>query len=129
MSRAPLAFVYDRCASRRMRARTELDMRLTGCHAHADRMGWVLAGHWIDLGDHAMGTHRPQLGTLLDTMRAEAGRREVLCLIHTWGRLASDDTHRQVLQRRIVEAGGWTATTFGETDRRSVRAALVGRQA
>ena len=126
-SPAPLAFVYDRCTSRGLRARHELDMRRTGCHTYADDKGWVLAGHWVDLGEYAMSTRRPQLGALLDAMRAEAGRRDVLCLIHTWGRLATDDTHRQQFQQRIIEAGGWTVTTFGETDRHSARAALAGR--
>ncbi|MEU9498269.1 recombinase family protein [Streptomyces sp. NPDC048196] len=125
---APLAFVYDRCTSRGLRARDELDMRLTGCHAYVDSMGWVLAGHWVDLGADAMNTHRPQLAALLDSMRAKVGRREVACLIHTWGRLATDDTHRQQLQQRIIDAGGWTVTTFGETDRHSAHAALVGRR-
>ncbi|MFG3113350.1 recombinase family protein [Streptomyces sp. NPDC048197] len=127
--RAPLAFVYDRCTSRGVRARDELDMRLTGCHTYADGMGWVLASRWVDLGAEAMRTERPQLAVLLDAMRKERGRREVLCLVHTWGRLATDDTHRQLLQRRIVEAGGWTCTTFGESDHHSARAALVDRLA
>ncbi|REK90418.1 hypothetical protein DY245_10440 [Streptomyces inhibens] len=124
---APLAFVYDRCASR---AHIDVDMRLTGCHSYADGMGWVLAGGgpWLDRGPDALTHHRPQLAAMLDRMRAEAARREVLCLIHSWGRLATDHTHRLVLQQRIIEAGGWTSTTFGESDRDSARAVLVGRQ-
>lgn len=124
---APLAFVYDRCAGR---AHRDVDMRLMGCHAYADGMGWVLAGGgpWLDRGADALTHHRPQLAEMLDRMRAEAARREVLCLIHSWGRLATDHTHRLVLQQRIIEAGGWTNTTFGESDRNSIRAVLVGRQ-
>lgn len=121
---APLALVYDRCASR---SRRELDMRLTGCHAYADRMGWVLGGRWLDLGDHALGTERPAFGGLLTSLRSEAARREVLCLVHHWGRLDEDATHRLSLQQRIAEAGGWTSTAFGESDRRS-RAALMGSE-
>ncbi|MCZ1006313.1 hypothetical protein O1L68_05635 [Streptomyces lydicus] len=122
---APLAFVYDRCASRS--ARRQLEMRLMGCHAHADRMGWVLAagGPWRDLGPRPC-PHRPALGDLVAAMRAETCRRPVLLLVHDWGRLATDDTHRQRLQQRIVEAGGWTATTFGESDEPAARAIAAG---
>ncbi|UQA91416.1 recombinase family protein [Streptomyces halobius] len=110
----PLAFVYDRCASR---SRRQLGMRLAGCRHYADRRGWALAGHWYDLGDDALSAHRPQLAALLSAMRAEAEHREVMCLIHTWERLAADATHRRLLQQRVIEAGGWTVTTFDESDR------------
>lgn len=127
---APLAFVYDRCASRSPRPKRELEMRTMGCHAYADGMGWVLAGGgpWLDSGPDALTHHRPRLAAMLDLMREEAARREVVCLLHNWDRLATDHTHRLVLQQRIIEAGGWSATTFGESDRHSVRAVLVGRQ-
>ncbi|MGW7492220.1 recombinase family protein [Streptomyces sp. NPDC054786] len=121
---APVAFVYDRCATR---SRRELEMRMAGCDGYADRMGWVLAGRWIDRGDDALAKQRPQLGALLEAMREEAGRREVLCLVHNWGRLSADGTFRLALQARVVEAGGWTETTFGESDRRG-RMLLVGRR-
>ncbi|GAA2309815.1 hypothetical protein OHT20_06535 [Streptomyces caniferus] len=127
-AQAPLAFVYDRCAS--SRTRRDLDMRLLACQAYVDRMRWVLAGRrWLDLGAHALGTHRPAVAALTEAMRAEAGRRPVLCLVHTWGRLATDDTHRLQLQQRIIEAGGWTVTTFGESDEHAARAITAVRQA
>ncbi|MFH9248253.1 recombinase family protein [Streptomyces lydicus] len=124
---APLVFIYDRCASRNHQ---DLDQRLTGCHTYVDRMGWVLAsgGPWLDRGADALTTQRPQMTVLLNRMRAEAARREVVCLVHTLGRLATDYTHRLVLQQRIIEVGGWTCTTFGESDRHNYRAVLVGRQ-
>ncbi|RXS79251.1 recombinase family protein [Streptomyces sp. TM32] len=121
---APVAFVYDRCASRSYR---QLEMRMIGCDGYADRMGWVLAGRWIDLGEDALTTHRPQLEALLIGMREEAARREVLCLVHNWGRLAADESYRLAQQARIAQLGGWTQTTFGESDRRG-RTLLVGRQ-
>ncbi|MGW8396330.1 recombinase family protein [Streptomyces lydicus] len=123
---APLVFIYDRCASRNHR---DLDMRLVGCHTYVDRMGWALAGRgpWRDLGPDALSTHRPALATMAEAMQEAAGHREVLCLVHTWGRLATDETHRLVLQQRIIEAGGYTLTTFGESDRHTLRAVLVGR--
>jgi hypothetical protein len=121
---APVAFVYDRCVSRSYR---QLEMRLIGCDGYADRMGWVLAGRWIDLGEDALTAQRPKLGALLDAMHEEAARREVLCLVHNWGRLSADDSERLAFQTRVVEAGGWSATTFGESDRRG-RTLLVGRR-
>lgn len=122
--RAPLALVYDRCATRNQR---ELDMRLTGCHAYADSRGWVLAGRWLDLGDQALDASRPRLRALIEAVRIEVPRREVLCLVHNWGRLSNDTDERLEWQRRIAEAGGWTATTFGESDRRYVAALTEGR--
>lgn len=111
---APLAFVYDRCSARW--SQRHLDMRLMGCHAYADRKGWGLAGRWLDLGDNALSTDRPQLGILIDVMREAAPRRTVLCLVHNWGRLSADPVERLVLQKRIARAGGRAATTFGESD-------------
>jgi hypothetical protein len=110
---APLAFVYDRCATRSQR---ELDMRLVGCHAHADLTGWVLAGRWLDLGDHALSTDRPQFAKLVEAMRKASASRDVVCLVHNWGRLATDDAERIALQKRIADAGGHVATTFNESD-------------
>ncbi|MFH8573798.1 recombinase family protein [Streptomyces sp. NPDC017993] len=122
VERAPLAFIYDRCATR---SHQYLDMRLAGCHVYAARHGWVLRGRWLDLGDAALGQDRPQLDSLLEAMRAEAGRREVICLVHNWGRLAHAVEHRIALQQRIARAGGYSATTFDESDQRA-REALTG---
>ncbi|MFG2138067.1 recombinase family protein [Streptomyces sp. NPDC048650] len=127
VDRAPLVFVHDRCATRNHRDR---DMRLTGCHNWADSHGWVLAGRWLDLGDHALGAARPQLYSLIAAMRGESERREVLCLVHNWSRLAHDTDERLEWQRRIAQdGGGWTATTFGESDRRYRAAPAQARRA
>ncbi|MFE3646457.1 recombinase family protein [Streptomyces sp. NPDC059152] len=124
-TKPPLAFVYDRCASH---SRRQLGMRLAGCQHYADRMGWPLAGHWCDLGAHALTMHRPQLAALLTAMHAAADHHEVLCLVHTLDRLATDATHRQVLQHRVVEAGGRTVTTFDEPHWSAQDTALVRRR-
>lgn len=121
---APVAFVYDRCASRSVR---HLEMRMLGCDSYVDRMGWSMAGRWIDRGDDALTVQRPKLAALLTAMQEAAAERDVLCLVHDWGRLAADDTERLAFQTRIAKAGGWTATTFGESDRHS-RTLLVGRR-
>lgn len=121
---APVAFVYDRCASRFVR---HLEVRLLGCDSYVDRMGWSMAGRWIDLGEDALTAQRPKLVALLGAMQEAAAEREVLCLVHNWGRLSADDTERLAFQTRIVNAGGWSETTFGESDRRG-RTLLVGRR-
>jgi hypothetical protein len=121
-ARTPLAFIYDRCA---IHSRVQLDERLIGCHAYADRKGWVLAGHWLDLGDAAFDPARPQLGALLAAMRTAAPGREVVCLVHNWDRLAYDVQHRIAIQQRIALAGGYSVTTFDESDQRA-REALAG---
>jgi hypothetical protein len=120
----PLAFVYDRCASR---SRRQLHMRLEGCRHYADGLGWAIAGCWVDLGEHALAVHRPQLAALLTAMRTEAGHLEALCLVHTRERLATDTTHRLLLQQRIFAAGGRTITTFDESDQPTLSAILRGR--
>ncbi|MEU8995029.1 recombinase family protein [Streptomyces caniferus] len=121
---SPLAFVYDRCASR---SRRQLHMRLESCLHYAEGMGWAVADCWVDLGDHALAVHRPQLAALLTAMRAEADHHEVLCLVHTRERLAANTTHRLLLEQRIFAAGGRTVTTFEESGQPTLSAPLEGK--
>lgn len=115
----PLAFIYDRNATR---STTVLDQRLTGCQNYAKLRGWEIAGQWLDLGDNALSDHRPELARLIDAMQARARDREVICLVHTWGRLTHDADSRIRYQMRIAQAGGHTETAFAESDARSVKA-------
>ena len=52
-------------------------------------------------------------------MRTAASSREVVCLVHNWDRLAHDVQHRIAIQQRIAQAGGYSATTFDESDQRA----------
>ncbi|MEU8786197.1 hypothetical protein [Streptomyces sp. NPDC048637] len=70
--------------------------------------------------------HRPQLAALLTAMRAEADYREVLCLVLTRERLATNTTHRLLLEQRVLAAGGRTVTTFDESDQPTLSAILEG---
>lgn len=119
----PLAFIYDRNATR---SHAILDLRLEGCRTYARRHGWQVADAWIDRGDEALGSGRPRLTALLEIMRTQARIRPVLCLVHTWDRLAHDGELRIALQQRVAQAGGYVATTFDESDARA-HAVLVGR--
>ncbi|MFI0257770.1 recombinase family protein [Streptomyces sp. NPDC017056] len=120
----PLAFIYDRNATA---SSPYLNMRLDGCHNYAgQRRGWQVAGDWIDRGDHALDTERPEFGALLEIMRTQAGRRQVICLVHTWDRLSRAPEQRIALQQRVALVGGYCATTFDETDERA-HTVLIGR--
>ncbi|MEU7431101.1 hypothetical protein AB0B07_09620 [Streptomyces sioyaensis] len=123
----PLAHIYDRAASR---SRTFLDLRLLGCRNTAVRHGWEVAGTWVDLADAALDdlpAQRPEFMGLIAAMRTarESSGRPVICLVHNWDRLSRDGEHRTAFQRHVAGAGGWTATTFDETDQAS-HAAFTG---
>ncbi len=112
---APLAFVYDRNVTKTPGV---LDQRVAECCAYAHRRGWQVAGVWIDHGDDALTTERPEFTALVTKLRALAPCGPVICLVHTWQRLAYDGHRRLALQQRIAQAGGHCATAFGENDAR-----------
>ncbi|RSO22594.1 hypothetical protein DMH15_33080 [Streptomyces sp. WAC 06725] len=123
MTTPSLAFIYDRNATR---SHAILDMRLDGCRAYAGRRGWQIADHWVDFGDDAISRVRPRFAALLEIMRTQARVRPVLCLVHSWDRLAHDSALRSALQQRVAQAGGYCATTFDESDERA-HPILIGR--
>ncbi|GGX48230.1 hypothetical protein [Streptomyces noursei] len=111
----PVAFAHDRCV---VRCRRYLDMRLAGCRSYAERQGRTVAGQWLDFTAIALGTRRPRLTVLLDTMyEVTANEGALLCLVHSAERLPTDPGHRLVLLRRIAEAAGRIVTTFGGSGR------------
>ncbi|MET9294255.1 hypothetical protein [Streptomyces sp. NPDC003077] len=121
----PLAFIYDRNATFNHRL---LDMRVDGCRNYAERQRWDIAGTWTDHGDDALSNgHRPAFQSLLRRMLEVSRSRTVLCLVHNWDRYAHDRPSRVDFQQRVALAGGYTATTFNETDLGGV-VALVGKQ-
>ncbi|KOG53898.1 hypothetical protein ADK76_25785 [Streptomyces griseoflavus] len=48
-------------------------------------------------------------GPVLESMRTQARIRPVLCLVHTWDRLAHDGELRIARQQRVAQAGGYVA--------------------
>jgi hypothetical protein len=121
-----LAFIYDRCTTGH---RELLDHRLAVCREYAAERRWDVAGAWVDEGDLALtGAQRPQMSALLRAL-ADAARtnRAVVCLVHDWGRLAHEPGWNSSMRYRIAQAGGWTATTGGESDMRQPRSATSGR--
>ncbi|MFH8346157.1 recombinase family protein [Streptomyces sp. NPDC018045] len=112
----PLAFIYDRNATR---SRAMLEMRISGCRTYAERQGWEVAGWWVDFGDEALGKERPELGALVGVLVRMVVVRRAFCLVHHWNRFAHDIEGRHALQRRVARVGGYSATTFGESDARA----------
>ncbi|MFB6983985.1 hypothetical protein [Streptomyces scopuliridis] len=121
----PLVFIYDRHAI--PHARGTLDLRLEGCQNWAAERNWEIAGRWVDLGDDALtDTHRPRFGELCTFMAELTGERTAICLVHNWTRLTRTGD-RAEYQHKVRQAGGYTATTFGEDDQllRTEREALA----
>ncbi|MCM2390211.1 recombinase family protein [Streptomyces albipurpureus] len=105
------AFIYDRHATLNTVA---LDDRLKRCREYAQEHGYRVAGMWLDLGDHALGHHRPEFQNLCRAMAGTSGR--VICLVHDWDRLSRDASQSAVMRRCIEHAGGYSETADGETD-------------
>jgi hypothetical protein len=91
-------------------------MRLIGCHTYVDRRG----GYSPGAGSTSVMLHSTPLGrswescSRLCVRQPPAGR----CLVHNWSRLAHHVQDRMALQQRIAQAGGYSATTFDESDQR-----------
>ena len=107
----PRAFIYDRHATT---STVILDIRLDRCRAYAESRGWEIAGTWLDLGDNALGDHRPQFDALCVAMDRAAG--PIVCLVDDWDRLTRDAGQSSVMRHRIGQAGGHTITADGESD-------------
>ncbi|WP_327686616.1 recombinase family protein [Streptomyces sp. NBC_00467] len=113
----PRAFIYDRHATA---TTTILDIRLDRCRAYAISQGWDIAGMWLDLGDHALGHHRPQFHALCMAMQETHG--PAICLVDDWDRLTRDPAHGAAMRDRVRLAGGHCETAQGETNRSNERA-------
>src|SRR5690348_4192326 len=116
MPPTPLAFVYDRHATR---TRAILQLRLEACRAYAEAKGWPIVGEWIDIGDHALlDEKRPEFDECLARLlAAHDGGQPVVILVHDWDRLSHDRAQRAIYSRRVELAGGWIETTAGQTSR------------
>ncbi|GGZ62931.1 hypothetical protein GCM10010387_65380 [Streptomyces inusitatus] len=111
------AFIYDRHATL---AGGLLEERLDHCRQYAERRGWTIAGTWVDLGDNALSFHhRPLLDGLCTAMGLASG--PAVCLIHDWDRLNREGEYRIALRHRVLEVGGHTETTAGESDAAETR--------
>ncbi|MCX4581981.1 recombinase family protein [Streptomyces sp. NBC_01481] len=105
------AFVYDRHATM---STVILDIRLDRCRAYAESRCWEIAGIWLDVGDDALGDHRPQFDALCVAMDRAHG--PIVCLVDDWDRLTRDTSQSSVMRHRIAQAGGHCVTAEGESD-------------
>ncbi|GAA2668240.1 hypothetical protein GCM10010400_31380 [Streptomyces aculeolatus] len=107
-----LAFVYDRHATL---AAAALDERITRCRRYAVERGWVIAGEWVDRGDHALiNWPRPQWEAMTYAIRQSAA--PAVCLVDSWDRISRDREASAVLRLAVHQAGGYCMTTGGEND-------------
>lgn len=105
------AFIYDRHVTT---STVILDIRLDRCRAYAESNGWEIAGTWLDVGDDALGNHRPQFDGLCAAMSLEPG--PVVCLVDGWDRFTRDASQSAVMRHRVGQAGGHCVTAGGESD-------------
>ncbi|MGI5143715.1 MULTISPECIES: recombinase family protein [unclassified Streptomyces] len=111
---APLAFVYDRCATTNL---AMLELRLAALAEYVEERHWRLGGRFVDYGDDALiRDMRPQFEQLLAAIESHPGQ-ERLCLVFNWGRLSHDVEHRQTFTHRVLGVGGWLETLDGESAR------------
>ncbi|MFI2029126.1 recombinase family protein [Streptomyces buecherae] len=116
LTEAPaLAFIYDREVTSHDERLTE---RLAACRAYADRMGWHVAGAWVDRGDTALHAgRRPLWRGMVAAMEDRAGGDgRVVCLVADWGRISHDPADSVDLRQMVSRAGGVVVTVTGETD-------------
>ncbi|MEO3767009.1 recombinase family protein [Streptomyces sp. B8F3] len=111
-TRPTLAFLYDRHATL---ATAALDERITRCRRYAVERNWVIAGEWVDRGDHALTNWpRPQWDAMTYAMRQSAAR--AVCLVDSWDRISRDREASAILRLAVHQAGGCCMTTTGEND-------------
>jgi hypothetical protein len=112
-ARPTLAFIYDRHATLTTAA---LDERIERCQRYAIERGWVVAGQWVDRGDHALTNWpRPQWYRLTYAMQQAAA--PAVCLVDSWDRISRERDRCAILRLAVHQAGGYCVTTAGEDDR------------
>jgi DNA invertase Pin-like site-specific DNA recombinase len=112
MITAPLAFIYDRCATANT---TALELRLQVCQEYVTKHGCEFGGWWVDTGDQALTVHqRPAFDRLLDTMRSTPFGTPRVCLIHDRDRISRDAYASNIFTRRVLLSDGWVETCLGE---------------
>ncbi|MEU6173961.1 recombinase family protein [Streptantibioticus parmotrematis] len=115
MTESPVAYVYDRHATR---AIGMLNARMDACTIYMEAKGWRGGGRWLDVGDDALSDdRRPAYDALLRTVHAAGSDVRRVVLVHDWDRLSRDPAACGLLTRRVLTLGAWVETTFGEQRR------------
>jgi len=96
----PLVFVYDREIS----GDTDSpESRVRACRDYAKRMGWEVAGQWLEQGD---SENRLVWRGMVAAMEFQGKDRTSVCLVATWRRIGTDPNDRDTLRLSVLEAGG-----------------------
>lgn len=97
-----LAFIYDREVTKEDKA----DERVASCREYAAKMGWAVAGQWVDRGTAAVSLRRPAWVGMVETMKLENRARGLVCLVTSWDRVAFDPEAGATLRQSISKLGG-----------------------
>ncbi|MGA6152096.1 hypothetical protein ACPEIC_02065 [Stenotrophomonas sp. NPDC087984] len=121
---ATLAFIYDREATRQT---DRLDARISLCREYAARLGWRVAGQWVDRGDAAVAERRPFWIGMVAAMKHEGEGFNAVCLVASWERIAYDERDRARMRRLVNDVDGTCVAIDGSSAPPSSRDATLRR--
>ncbi|MEU8827755.1 recombinase family protein [Streptomyces sp. NPDC048636] len=99
---AASAYIYDRETT----SADNADERIAVCRDYAARMGWNVAGQWVDRGDNAVSARRMQWVGMLAAMDFETPGRQPVCLVASWDRIARDASLRAEFRQMVSKING-----------------------
>ncbi|MFD8460912.1 recombinase family protein [Streptomyces antimycoticus] len=121
---ATLAFIYDREATRQT---DRLDTRIALCREYAARLGWRVAGQWVDRGDAAVAERRPFWIGMVAAMKHEGQGFNAVRLVASWERIAYDERDRAQLRQLVSDVDGTCVAIDGGSVPPSSRDAALRR--
>ncbi|MBL1112193.1 hypothetical protein JK364_07190 [Streptomyces sp. 110] len=119
-----LAFIYDREATRQT---DRLGARIALCREYAARLGWSVAGQWVDRGDAAVAERRPFWIGMVAAMKHEGQGFNTVCLVASWERIAYDERDRAQMRRLVSDVDGTCVAIDGSSVSPSSRDATLRR--
>ncbi|MFI0817465.1 hypothetical protein ACH4TX_13350 [Streptomyces sp. NPDC021098] len=108
-----IAFIYDREETTQTALLSE---RIATCRVYAARMGWQVAGQWVDRGEGAVSDRRPSWRGMDHAMPLEGEGRKLVCLVASWDRIAFDPEVMIHLRQLVSGAGGTVLAVDDEYD-------------
>lgn len=121
---ATLAFIYDREETHQT---DRLDARVALCREYAARLGWRVAGQWVDRGDAAVADRRPFWIGMVAAMKHEGQGLNAVCLVASWERIAYDERDRARMRQLVNDVDGACVAIDGDAVSPSSRDATLRR--